>query len=467
MKTSIQNCLNDIRFWILIFFLLRLYGITDPPLEIAHNWRQTTGNMVARNFYEVDNNIFFPRLDMAGDKTGITGTEFSTLNYLTYLFSLLFGFHDWFGRVINLLVSSIGVYYFYKLLRLKFDERLSVLAAYLLLISDWLIYSRKAMPDTFSTSLVIISLYYAFRYFENYSRKALWAYFFFALWGVLSKIPAAFLLVLLYPVLINKEIPLRFRTYFVGVSILWMIPVGIWYFYWVPYLVGHFGFSHYYMGVSMQLGLWQLGQDAALVAEKFYYEALKFTGFIAFIAGCILAYKRREKALLQFLSLTLFSFFLFMMKAGGNFALHSYYIIPFVPVMCVFIAYLLTTVKKQWVFTVLLLSITIENIANQQHDFFLKKSEKYKLLLETIADEVCRKNDLIAINSGENPQQLYLAHRKGWIITTSAAKDLGVLKELRKHHCKFLFINKHELSGGEVFPVLPVVFNNADFWCIA
>ncbi|MCX6296566.1 MAG: hypothetical protein NTX97_10960, partial [Bacteroidetes bacterium] len=53
----------DIRFWIVLFFIIRLYGITDPPLEIAHNWRQVTGDMVARNMYEIDNNILYPRLD--------------------------------------------------------------------------------------------------------------------------------------------------------------------------------------------------------------------------------------------------------------------------------------------------------------------------------------------------------------------------------------------------------------------
>ena len=34
--------LKDIRFWIIFLFLLRLYGITNPPLEVGHNWRQTT-----------------------------------------------------------------------------------------------------------------------------------------------------------------------------------------------------------------------------------------------------------------------------------------------------------------------------------------------------------------------------------------------------------------------------------------
>ena len=45
----------------------------DPPLEVAHNWRQTLGAMIARNFLETDNNILYPRIDITGEKTGITG----------------------------------------------------------------------------------------------------------------------------------------------------------------------------------------------------------------------------------------------------------------------------------------------------------------------------------------------------------------------------------------------------------
>src|SRR5256885_261898 len=98
---------SDIRFWIVLYFLIRLFHITQPPLEVAHNWRQSTGLMVSRNFYEVEANILYPRVDMAGDKTGITGTEFPLLNYLIYLVAKVFGWADWYGRLINLIVSSL------------------------------------------------------------------------------------------------------------------------------------------------------------------------------------------------------------------------------------------------------------------------------------------------------------------------------------------------------------------------
>ena len=65
--------LKDIRFWILLFFVVRLYGIFFPPLEVSHNWRQTTVTMVARNFVEDGADILHPKIDIAGEKSGITG----------------------------------------------------------------------------------------------------------------------------------------------------------------------------------------------------------------------------------------------------------------------------------------------------------------------------------------------------------------------------------------------------------
>ena len=463
MKKTILGLIRDIRFWIVFFFILRLYGITNPPLDMAHNWRQTTGYMVARNFYEVDNNILYPRLDIAGDKTGITGTEFSILNYLIYLLSLVFGFHDWFGRLINLIVSSIGIFYFYKLIRLKFEEKLSFFSAYLLLISDWFIYSRKGMPDTFSTALVIMGIYFVFRYFENFKWKNLFLYFLFALLGVLSKIPAAYLFVLLVFPMDKKEIAVRYRMYVLATTFLIFIPVGWWYFYWVPYLTKTYGFSHYYMGVSLNLGFHQLLEALPLALEKFYYDALKFTGFMMFLGGLYLVWKNREQKMQKIFFLTAAAFFIFMAKAGGNFCIHSYYIIPFVPVMCFYAAYVLSKLKKEWVLAVAVIALTVENIANQQHDFKIKEEEKYKLTLEPLADKISRPSDLVAINCGINPQQVYLMHRKGWNITTEEAQNPVFIDSLRLHQCKFLFINKHELKGGALFPFNKYVYDGKDF----
>ena len=87
-----KKIFSDIRFWLITLAIVRLYAITMPPLEFQHPWRQADGLMIARNFYETDSNIFYPRVDTAGDKTGITGSEFPILNYLIYLVSLVFSY---------------------------------------------------------------------------------------------------------------------------------------------------------------------------------------------------------------------------------------------------------------------------------------------------------------------------------------------------------------------------------------
>ncbi|MBA4058027.1 MAG: hypothetical protein C0490_25140, partial [Marivirga sp.] len=111
-KKSILDLLGDIRFWILFFFILRMYGITNPPLEVGQNWRQTDVLMIARNFYENNANIFYPTVDLGGgEMTGIVGTELPLLNYLIYLVSLVFGYDHWYGRIIVLIFSSVGIYF--------------------------------------------------------------------------------------------------------------------------------------------------------------------------------------------------------------------------------------------------------------------------------------------------------------------------------------------------------------------
>ena len=147
-RAGITKIVKDIRFWIFLFFLIRLFGITDAPLEMGHNWRQSLTNMIARNFFEVSPNIFYPRIDMAGDLTGILGSEFPFFSYLIFLVAKVFGYDHWYGRLINLVVSSASLYYFFLIVKKYFNVRISFNATIILIVSIWFSFSRKIMPDT-------------------------------------------------------------------------------------------------------------------------------------------------------------------------------------------------------------------------------------------------------------------------------------------------------------------------------
>ena len=133
-----------IEYAVVLFFLCRLIGITNPPLELSHNWRQVTGLMVARNFYENECNVFKPCTDETQGKSGIIGMEFPALNALHYLVAKICSYQHWYGRIINLFISSLGLLFFYKLIVISgFTEQHARYAFFLLAVSIWFSFQEK------------------------------------------------------------------------------------------------------------------------------------------------------------------------------------------------------------------------------------------------------------------------------------------------------------------------------------
>jgi len=466
MPTGIKKFLSaplfsDIRFWIILYFLIRLFHITQPPLEIAHNWRQSTGLMVSRNFYEIDANIFYPRVDMAGEKTGITGTEFPLFNYLIYLVAKVFGWDDWYGRLINLIVSSIGIYWFFKILDKSFNSRVAFYSSFILLNSLWFAYSRKTMPDTFSLALVLGGLYYGLQYLSRGKRWRLFLFAVFSFCGIMSKIPAGYILAVLILPFLDGKVPVS-RKLLMALSFGFIsIPVVWWYFIWVPYLVTHYEFWHYYMGTTFVNGAHEIATHLDQAIEKFYFAALNYIGSALFIAGLVSAVYKREKLLLAVFCLCFGAFVIFILKAGFAFYHHNYYIIPFVPVMALFAGYMLSEVKSPALSKILAFALACEVILNALPEFRVNTDQRYKLTLEPLVARYTSPGDLIAINCGSNPQQIYLAHRKGWNLEDSSQVTAPYINKLRDKGCKMLIINKHEPYS----PVLPyvIIAENNDF----
>lgn len=461
--------LKDIRCWIFIFFIIRLIGITNPPLEVSHNWRQTTVAMVSRNYLEVDNNLFLPRVDIAGEKTGITGMEFPILNYSIYLAAELFGYQHWYGRLINLLISSLGLWFFFKLIRKYFTKQVAFNATIILAVSIWFQFSRKIMPDTFSMSLIIAAIYYGTNYLDNANRKNsllyLIGYAILMLIGLLSKLPSGYLLIVFGFFILDKNIPLKRKVIFSSLSVIGLIPSVVWYYYWVPYLVQKYDFWHFFMGKRFDLGFFEIMQNLNETLSKFYETALKYIGFVVFIYGLVYSIIKKDRKIYLLFALTFLSFCVIIFKAGYTFSHHSYYIIPFVPVMALIAGYGLTTTKNSKIAFIFLLAICVEGIANQQHDFIIKENDKGIVNLEKDLDAISSRNDLILINSGNLPTPMYFSHRKGWVDSNEKITDKKYIESLKSKGLKFIVVLKRSF-GSEVFlPQYNKVFDNEDY-CI-
>lgn len=441
-----------------------MYGIANPPLEVAHNWRQTTGTMVTRNFYEGSANILYPRIDFAGEKTGITGMEFPLLNYIDYLVSEVFGYQHWYGRLVNLLISSLGIWFFFRLLKRYFSQQAAFNASIVLLVSIWFAYSRKIMPDTFATSLVIIGFYYGACYFEEKKRRWLHLVFFacFTLLGVLAKLPAGFLLILYAFFIFNRQVAIHLKIVFLIVSGILLAPIAWWYFSWVPYLVEKYEFWHFFMGKPISIGAKELVAHMGDGLKHFYDAALKFTGFGMFLVGLFFAFKRKNMRLLWILCLGFSAFLIVALKAGFTFTHHSYYIIPFVPIMALTAGYGIAVIQKKPVQIIVLTVIMLEGTLNQLHDFRLKEHELAFVKLESHLDGFSKRADLIAVNTTDNPTAIYFAHRKGWVASNDELLNEAFRKDIQQKGCKYIVVLKRYL-GGDLYLPLTIVMNTEDW----
>jgi 4-amino-4-deoxy-L-arabinose transferase-like glycosyltransferase len=455
--------LSDIRFWLIVFFCFRLYGISDAPLEISHNWRQITVNMIARNYYEETTTFFYPMMDNAGEKSGITGTEFPLLNYLIFIFAKLFGWQHWYGRLINLIVSSIGIWYFYRWIKEFLDSKSAFPAAMILITSLWFAFSRKIMPDTFSLSLTMISLFYGYKYVYEEKTTDLLIYLALGSLGVLCKLPAIIVLSPVFILFIKKWIfEKRFSMPLFLSSACILALCGVWYIYWFNHLIAIGDWQFYMMGPGFPAGLYELGIDFYETFDNIFFESIKFSGFTAFIIGLIMLLKvKRNNSLLPILLLWLFLFFLFMIQAGYGYATHDYYTLPLVPALALGAGYALSFIKKShWQYVVLCLIMT-EGLLNVLHDFKIKKEHQFYISLSSFADKHVPKSSLVVCDEGMNPRMLYYLHRKGWSLEPGFIQRKGVMDSLSLKGAEyFISLNKNKTTYD-----LPLIAETNDVKC--
>lgn len=435
--------LTDIRFWIILFFIVRLYAITNPPLDPSTLWRQTDVLMIARNFYEIDNNILFPRIDVSTSPEGsITGVEFPIYNYLIYLTALLFGYEDWYGRLINLIFSSVGVFFFHRLLKRYYTNEIAFHSSLLLLASAWFSYSRTTFPDIAAASLCIGSLYYAFKFFENGKWMDCLLYTILATIGCLSKISAiSILTILIIPML---QLKFAFNRKII-ISVASVVIIGIistWYFYWVPYLIS-IGTSYFSMGFPIAMGVQDILDEPLLFAKKFYDSPLKYSGTAAVLISIYYSIKNRRIDLLVAPIILLSAYFVFILKSGRWFYINGYYFVMYVPAIVLLAAIGLSYLKGR-LKIILLTFILIENIANQAHVFNINSAYLFYTRLESTFDSIgANRRDLIIVGcDGCSATSIYMSHRKGILSSKESLVDPAQIKLFREQGFKYILIQK-------------------------
>ena len=257
-------------------------------------------------------------------------------------------------------------------------------------------------------------------------------------------------------------------------AFLSMLPAILWYFYWVPYL-NTFGYPWFISkglveGIREILLLWRL------LLEKFYFTSFySFLALAAMIYGIVVCAVKRDKDFWIGIAAIALVFVFYMVKTGSVFPQHTYYVIPFVPVMCLFVGFGLSSLTRfrfgNKLPNALIFLIILEGVSNQMHDHFIKTSEMYKLTLASEVSSHIPKSDLVVINSGVNPQELYFLHRKGWVALNEQVLDINQMNAWIKKGAKYLVFNKSSFKNwvtldiiqSSVTPNFEMVFENEHY----
>lgn len=439
-----RKVFGNISFWIGLFLVVHLIGIWHPPTEAAHSWRQATGLMVARNYFEGNTSFFYPMVNETNGGSGIIGMEFPLLYYLQGKLSLLFGFHPGIGRMLNVLISTIGLGYFYALL-LRFTSKKGAFYATLLLgISSYFMYSRKVMPDTAALAVYIIGSYY---FFEAL-RYGKWKDILRALGGLslgillkISVLPLVAVGVFAYVYFRNKPK----KAWVLLLPWIAVVPALVWYFVWNPYLAVTYG-NWYNTGGTLLEGARIFSNEPFTFLNHLIFHP--FFSYFAFILVIFGSWKvvRAEVDIAVRIAVPLFLllFLAFALKSGEIFLTHEYYILPLVPVLAICGSYALVEFRK--FAPVVMVLISVEAVANQAHDFRYNSGEAYKEELSSLSDQFIPKNALVAINGNSNPLELYFLNRKGWNLSNEAMTDLDFLQQIKQRGCRYIVVNRHSSS---------------------
>jgi 4-amino-4-deoxy-L-arabinose transferase-like glycosyltransferase len=384
------------------------------------------------------------------------------LYYIQGKLGVLFGFHVGIGRLLNVLISTCGLLYFYALVRRFAKEKTAFYAALLLMVSCFFMYSRKVMPDTEALAVYIIGIYYFFKALRFGRWKDVVLSFVMLSLGLLLKISVLPMLAFVVFAFVKTSNEPKKPAVFL-IPMLSLIPACIWYFIWNPYLASHFG-SWYNLGGGLLDGGKAFLESPFLLLEQLVFHP--FFSYLA-LASCLYGIIRFVKSGVSWawkISLPLFLvlFSGYGLKSGVIFLTHEYYILPAVPLLAIVGGYALSTLGKYaWV---LMLCISLEAIGNQLYDFRVNQSEAYKLGLGQVAERYIPTDALVAINGNSNPQELYLLGRKGWNLSDETLRQKAKVNELTGKGCSYLVINKRTL------PSLPnygkIIYDGVDYQLI-
>lgn len=436
--------------WVLLlivigFGLLHIYKLNAPILD-THAWRQADTLAVARNFLEESANIFYPRIDIRQTYSGITGMEFPLYNYLVFLSAKVVGLHFWLARAWSVLFGLLGIGFLYGLLRRRYSQAAANWGAFFMAASPlWFYFARNVQPDTMMVAFSVGSLYLMQRFKD--SAKQLWFVASVLLLSVamLVKLPAVFVLLPLAVIAWEGRKALRAWMVIVASAVV-AAPSIVWYQHAKALSDGYGLGRYFYEGFNLKANL------AVLKQAEFYKHVyvlripslvMGLVASLLAIVGFVRSILRRDWLLLAWLVSTV----VFTVLFPAKFLAHTYYSLPFVPVLAalsaVAVVWIISLLKSKWLYWSVAGLVVVGSLGYcvwRVRPLYSSEASYYTQL-ESIMDGISSRTVRVVTNGGENPIMMYFSHRKGFALNAAdlTIANIGILQ---KDKVDYLIVDK-------------------------
>ena len=440
------------RLYQLVFFasVLGMSVLYDYPSELFrrphgyHNWRQCDGATITLNYYNVSMNFFEPRLNLIENNDGKMVSEFPVIYYLTACLYKVFGFHEFFLRLISALIFFSGLYYLFKTISLLLDDSWYGLVLSLMLFTSPLVidYALNFLPDVPGLALSFIGFYFFVVYLQNQNNKSLYiSTFWFALAGLLkitaligflSLAGTIIFVALFYFFKSEKPVCLRNKT---ALTLFILLPLVV-NVCWIAY-VNYYNTTNnnLYFTTSIR-PIWNVGEAKTKeIWAQFDYQWLRMTMYrdflntIPFLAGiALLFYSRKNVPYALWMLFCIIGSVLYVILFFEQFIVHDYYMIclSILPVSVIFV--LLKRIKE-WKFSVfnsyffkvglaVLLGVMVHhgyriNSMREKMDYYTFP-EYFSADKELLKFGIAPDDKVISIGDESTGITLYLMNRRGW-----------------------------------------------------
>ncbi|MEL6554749.1 MAG: glycosyltransferase family 39 protein [Cyanobacteria bacterium J06621_11] len=444
ISVSVANMIRAIQRFPLLFLSLlalisRVYNLNSPIIGV-HAWRQSDTAAMARNFYEMPltlgrlQQFFYPQVDWGGG--GYAETEFPIYPAVVSWLYRIGGAHTPYARFVTVLFSLIGLYFLYRLVERCFNRSIAFWSSlFYAILPMSVFYGRTVQPESLVMMSTLGGLYFFKRWTDEEKDRDLVLSWVFSAIAFLTKVLP--LIYLGIPLLFLAAV--KYRAHIFRRWQLWVYAIALLTVTFAWYYHAH----QIYLNTGLTFGFWAGDTDRYswidLLSFRYWGDILlrlivRHFAVFGFIVALIGLSYRRQKTEDYLWEVGLVSSLLANAIAPTSSYIHEYYQLPTMLYGLVFIGKVYSAtfslepespphrkphrkVSSLWLNITLALTFitgsTIYAIDYMRHEN-IATSEVY-YLAEQIHARIPADAKVIATTGGD-PNLLYLAHRKGWLI---------------------------------------------------